>query len=362
MESKFVKAYCDKANKYFVLEVAKRNDCFEIVNFVDLTAEDAKFIFTEISASELVTAKHLIPCRYCGSRKFASCTCNQKKKNCLASNKYDYQCVYCNELRIDFLRSRCRSPYTEWAGVSNIPAAAKDSFGNPQGNQYDLAQDGSFKGYTIIVINLCWECTFILPERALSKKGFTIKEFKRVPSNHELSFLLSLPNSQLWIISDAYGHMDGTCVNLIYDYYMSGHGVYIWGDNAPYYVDANLLLQKLFGVKMVGNTYGDHVISIQRGAKEPGIIQNHPITTGIVNFYEGITIATVNLGKSLKPLVYGSAGNIVTAYYDSNGRRALVDGEFTRLYCQWDSAETDRYVVNAAAWLANIERFGYNPQ
>ena len=44
------------------------------------------------------------------------------------------------------------------------------------------------------------------------------------------------------------------------------------------------------------------------------------------------------------------------------GRRALVDGGFTRLYHKWDSAGTDRYVVNAAAWLANIERFGYNPQ
>ena len=52
-------------------------------------------------------------------------------------------------------------------------------------------------------------------------------------------------------------------------------------------------------------------------------------------------------------------GQVITAYYDRLQRRALVDGAFTRLYCNWDSAGTDRYIVNAAAWLANIEKFGY---
>ena len=31
---------------------------------------------------------------------------------------------------------------------------------------------------------------------------------------------------------------------------------------------------------------------------------------------------------------------------------------FTRLSNKWDSAGTGRYVMNAAAWLANYERFG----
>jgi hypothetical protein len=34
-----------------------------------------------------------------------------------------------------------------------------------------------------------------------------------------------------------------------------------------------------------------------------------------------------------------------------------VDGGFTRLYNNWESAGTDRYIINAAAWLLNIERF-----
>ena len=61
--------------------------------------------------------------------------------------------------------------------------------------------------------------------------------------------------------------------------------------------------------------------------------------------------------QSLTPLLYGSADNLVTAYYDQDGRRAIFDGGFTRLYNNWDTAGTARYVKNAAAWLANAERF-----
>ena len=58
-------------------------------------------------------------------------------------------------------------------------------------------------------------------------------------------------------------------------------------------------------------------------------------------------------------MIYSSDANVVTAYYDFDGKRALVDGAFTRL---WDgdwgqSAGTSRYIMNAAVWLANAERF-----
>jgi hypothetical protein len=53
-------------------------------------------------------------------------------------------------------------------------------------------------------------------------------------------------------------------------------------------------------------------------------------------------------------------------YRDDNGElksrivetRAILDGGFTCLYMRWDTAGTGRYVKNAAAWLANAERFG----
>ena len=112
---------------------------------------------------------------------------------------------------------------------------------------------------------------------------------------------------------------------------------------------------------MSGAYLGDYVLTIQTREKQPGIIKNHPIPTGLQNFYEGITISNVKLVQDLKPLVYSSDGLVVTAYYEKSGRRCLIDGGYTRLYYKWNSAGTNRFVVNCAAWLTNIERFGYHP-
>ena len=60
----------------------------------------------------------------------------------------------------------------------------------------------------------------------------------------------------------------------------------------------------------------------------------------------------------MTPIVYGSAGNLVTAAYERDHKRLIVDGGYTRLSNRWDTAGTGRYVKNAAAWLANYERFG----
>lgn len=252
-------------------------------------------------------------------------------------------------------------PYTKWAGVSVIEGALTDAYGNAKGSQYDLARDGAFKGYTIIVLYVCAYGDFNAPTLALQKKGFTVNVYKTVPAN--LSSVLSAQDSQLWIVSDSTRKISDPDIKTIYDYYMQGHGVYIWSDNDPFYADSNVLLNKFYGsnVYMSGNYMGDKVLGIQSSAGAPGIIANHPITTGLQSFYEGITISSVNMGSSrLAPLMYNSERGIVAAYDNNDGRRALIDGGFTRLYYKWDSAGTDRYIVNSAAWLANIERFGYH--
>lgn len=254
-------------------------------------------------------------------------------------------------------------PYTKWAGVSVIEGAAKDAYGNAQGSQYDLAKDGAFKGYTIFVIYLCYEGDVSLPTVALRKKGFNVVVYKSVPSDSEMSRIVNTPDSQIWLVSNHIRSITDSAVNAICNYYMQGHGVYVWSDNADFFADTNPLLAKMYGsnVYMHGNYIGDKVLGIQSRAGTPGIIANHPITTGLVSFYEGITISSVNMGSSrLTPLMYNSECGIVAAYDDKDGRRALIDGGFTRLYYKWDSAGTDRYIVNAAAWLTNIERFGYH--
>lgn len=371
-ESKILKAKCRKTGLLFALELKKINATWKVINFVPISEEESKIIASEISQPFFLTNDNLIPCRKCGSRKVSGCACSRQSRSCSSSMRYQFDCIYCDALFIDYSLFTKRSPYTQWAGISNIPDAIKDHYGNPAGSQYDLAQDNSFQGYKVIVLFLNEEkhANFDKPAAALKRKGFETIEFITPPTPEELKKVLFAPKTQLWVVSYKRQKLNDRHVDVIEKYFDSGYGVYIWGDNDPFYVDANLILDRLFGTYLFGNRPGDKVLGIQQGQREPGLIPNHPITTGIMNFYEGITISEIKLGFklswfsqkeiALKPLMYGSERQVVTAYYDQDQKRALVDGGFTRLYVKWNTAGTDRFVVNSAAWLANIERFGYS--
>lgn len=237
---------------------------------------------------------------------------------------------------------------------------ASDSYGNAQGNQYDLAVDGAFEGQTVAVLHLYTGegFDFELPKSALKEKGFSVYRWiNNAPDVKE--FKKGLDKAcQLWIISDSYSKLSAKHVEAIKAFFDSGKGVYIWGDNQPYYADANIVAKALIGVEMQGNTMGAQVVNLQTENNKVGLIPNHLISTGIQNIYEGITIATLDYSQDLTPLIYGSANNLVTAAYEKNGKRLILDGGFTRLYVNWDSAGTGRYVKNAAAWLVNYEKFG----
>lgn len=266
-----------------------------------------------------------------------------------------------SELRKEIDASR--SPYSKWAGISNIPTTDRDRFGNPEGAQYDLAGDGSFKGYKILILNLCSVASMSKAIKAMEKKGFEVELITGpVPDARTLKRKLA-DKSQLWFISQQDLRFDEDHYRVMQEFFDNGHGLYVWGDNDPLNTDANFIIQRMFGITMGGNYYARKVLSIQKAPGEPGIIPDHLISTGIVSFFEGDSIASIKLGGGLEPLVYSSDKNIVTAYYDRDGKRALIDGAFTRLWNgDWGTcAGTERYIVNAAVWLANIERHGYAP-
>ena len=238
-----------------------------------------------------------------------------------------------------------------------LEAVPADHWGNAQGNNNDLAIDGAFEGQTVAVIQL-YNFDFDLVKAALKEKGFGVYRWVgNVPTPAELEVALA-KSSQLWIIADERRHLTDEHLRVIKKFYDEGHGLYIWGDNLPYYADANFVSEALFGTKMLGDLHGDKTVSLMEHAGEPGLKPNHLLTTGLEHIYEGITIATIQPNDELEPLIYGSEGNLVAAYYDKNGRRAIFDGGFTRLYNKWDTAGTARYVKNAASWLVNAERFG----
>lgn len=235
-----------------------------------------------------------------------------------------------------------------------------DKHGNAQGNQYDLAVDGAFEGQTVAVLHLYTGegFDFELPKEALKQKGFSVYRWiNNPPDPKELEEKLKKA-CQLWIISSYEQKLNEEHLKVIKDFFESGKGLYIWGDNEPYYADANYVSRYLFDVEMLGNLPGDVVVGLNNKDKGIGLKPGHLITTGLEYIYEGITIATIQQNKILEPLIFGHEGNLVTAIYDRDGKRAVFDGGFTRLYCAWDNAGTGRYVKNAAAWLVNYERFG----
>ncbi len=237
---------------------------------------------------------------------------------------------------------------------------ATDSYGNAAGNQYDLAVDGAFEGQTIAVLHLYTGegFDFSKPQQALKEKGFSVYRWlNQAPPIEEFEEALE-KSCQLWIISDMTSKLSDEHLEVIKLYFESGRGVYIWGDNQPYYADANAVAEALIGKKMSGNILGDKSVGLQTDSTKTGLVRNHLITTGLETVYEGITIATIEDGKNLTPLLYGSSQNLVAAAYEEDGKRLIIDGGFTRLYVKWETAGTDRYVKNAAAWLVNYERFG----
>ncbi len=358
-DSKFLKAKCRKTGRIFGIELKYYGKDYEVENIADLSPIEYKALPSNIKQKVIRSHSNLRPCSGCGGRLLGGCSCGDDGK-CTTDMPFKLDCLYCRELELDYSPA-VASPYNACAGRSNIPGVSADKHGNPKGSQFDLARDGAFEGYTVIILNLgAVSRKFNLddPIRALKRKGFSVIEYRKVPDFTEFKATLFGGKTQLWILSDKEAHLERKYQNLIKEYFLAGNGVYFMGEEEPYFRDANPIIGALFASQMHGNNRGGRVLNVQPTYGMPGIIANHFITTGIVNFYEGTTIATVELGNALEPLIYSSNKEIIAAYYEQNGCRAIVDGGYTRLYCQWDSAGTDRYVVNAAAWLANFERFG----
>ena len=135
-----------------------------------------------------------------------------------------------------------KSPYSQYAGQSIIPGVKTDSFGNPQGSQYDLAKDDAFKEYKIVVMVLYNGNEVpggdIMANAApfLQKKGFKTKTFGYNECNNveQIQEELNDDRCQLWLISHYSCLLSSDSLNLIYDHINRGRGLYIWSDNSPF--------------------------------------------------------------------------------------------------------------------------------
>ena len=229
----------------------------------------------------------------------------------------------------------------------------------PAGRPVDsyLVKERGLLGLGITLLQLTTEGTYSKLRAELDRIGLKVHWYVGPPPSL-VDFRKALASScQLWIISHAIPMLNGPYIDEIKLFYSQGNGLYLWGDNAPYFADVNPLAGALFRAQLSGNDPGQQVVPANGRDEGPGLA-SHPVTTFVPMLYEGITISSVMMasGCPLKPLVRSSVGKIVTAYFDGDSKRALLDGGFTRLWDDyWTTTGTAPFVSNSAGWLANLD-------
>lgn len=144
---------------------------------------------------------------------------------------------------------------------------------------------------------------------------------------------------------------------MIANYVRNGNGLAIWADNDPLYADANLLAGALIGSNFSGNRDADRIMEPGPEAK-PGCFVEHPLTQGVNNLYEGITICTITPGPGVTILGQSHDGQLCVGCYEDDSQRIVLDTGFTKLYNGYfhKSAGLGRYLSNIAFWLARGSR------
>eukprot|EP00927_Polykrikos_kofoidii_P033274 TRINITY_DN28155_c0_g1_i1.p1 TRINITY_DN28155_c0_g1~~TRINITY_DN28155_c0_g1_i1.p1 ORF type:complete len:479 (-),score=57.66 TRINITY_DN28155_c0_g1_i1:143-1366(-) len=248
---------------------------------------------------------------------------------------------------------------------TELSCGERDVHGNLMGERYDLAKDGSFEGFRLLIG--CFYAgvasslrLLALPE--LHKKGWSVVVLQDVG---DFTAALTCDRFHVaWIISgsDFPGPRDAFA-KAVRQFHETGRGIMIWADNAPFVVHANTVLRDLFDFQLQGLTPGGKVMQLGDGTL-PGHIAQHPITQGIENLYEGTTISypdrvcdgwivlgTSSDGKPAVVIKDASRGQ-------AGAGKVVVDVGFTKLLkAFWKSAGTSRYVSNSCTWLAWRERF-----
>lgn len=127
---KIILAHCEVTGQKFVIEVHEKMSRNEAVNFIDIPDSRYENLSSNIAVEGLESASNLLACKYCRSRKVAGCSCNRKHKQCGSKDKYDFQCLYCECLKLTPPKSQRKKIYVTSKRYDNI-AEVLDSMNLP---------------------------------------------------------------------------------------------------------------------------------------------------------------------------------------------------------------------------------------
>ena len=242
-----------------------------------------------------------------------------------------------------------------------LEVQSSNTITNPLGN-FDVP-NGFLKGKSVAVF-IGHSQVFASKQRGwLEKLGLKVSSTSNQQQFGE--FLKGNPD-MIWMISSSSQLLSNDLHDKIIELYKKGTGLFIWADNDPYYVDANILLGRILGsdCRLEGNYPGQKTLkSVREGFGTGTFKGNHPVATGLMNLYEGYTICHPNQNLIDKPEVeifaYNSNRNVANQpsifYKVSPTSEGIVwvDTGFTKLYINTGSleAETERYVRNVCEYI-----------
>ena len=238
-----------------------------------------------------------------------------------------------------------------------------DEFGNPIGKAFDLGgvDDERLRGEKILFCHRL--SSFNLFQKAVKERNL---ELDIITNSGEINRKQLAKYSQLWLDDIGSISLTGDQVDSICEFAKSGNGLFLLTDNSPLFADANLIASKLLGTHFSGDKMADKIMEPGKELK-PGVFIEHPLTQGINQLYEGITICTVEPAPHIQVLAKSHDGQNCIACYDHQNVRAVLDTGFTKFYDSYfnRTAGTARYVRNIAFWLSrgarNVEYKSFTP-
>ena len=208
----------------------------------------------------------------------------------------------------------------------------EDLFNKDINEKTDLMKNNSMVGIKILILNFYGNMDgdpSIKLAETLVEKACAFEILTNVP----LDFHQRLFQSNILILISGYQpKLSEENITSILTFYDMGNSLYIFGDNAPFFVDANRITEKKFHLKLVGNDYGDQIISkvnINNAGLKTGFDENCPLFHGLQTLYEGVTLShVVDLeGKSIrsreeyngfKSVLWGTQNNVICAVLGYN--------------------------------------------
>lgn len=124
--------------------------------------------------------------------------------------------------------------YNSMAGITTFVGETKDNNGNSMDLDRDLLRDGGLSGSKLALLTL-----YHGKDMELNLLTKSLNDVEIIPKTF-MSFTEELENTlheycQLWIISGSEVTLSIQDIEHIIKFWQDGNGVYIWGDNDPWY-------------------------------------------------------------------------------------------------------------------------------